>query len=226
MKINIEQISQSFLKRLEQDEFSAQAIIASPNDKDSFKIAVRKIRQQTGLRYSKEIIKRALNGSEKPPKISPEVAIFIDWLKNQRRRRWILEADDTQQNEKLLAKDLMEFSQGKSTDFIVWNCLTFEWEQDLPGKYPVCKVKSEPETSIVLFNLPRIQKMTTELAKIGDPEIIVMIPSTEATSERVWRYAQTREERETIVDEAVDKLNQALPKPITCLVSKPNCRKS
>jgi hypothetical protein len=216
MKINIEQIAPTFLKQLEQDEFSAQSIIASLSPKDSYKEAVKKIRHQTVPNYSRKTIKRALNGYEEPPKISSRVTIFVDWLKSQRRKHWILEADDKQQNEKLLAKDLTELSEGKPTDVILFNCLTFEWEKekDSPGKYPACRVKSEPETSIALFNLPRIQEMTTELAKIGNTEIIVMVPSTEATSERVWRYAQSRQERETIVDEAVDKLNQVLPKPI------------
>ena len=213
MKINIEQISPSFLKQLEQDEFSAQAIIASLSPKDSYKEAVKKIRVQT--KYSRETIKQALSGREKPLKVKSEVSAVLDWLKNKRRRRWVLEADDKQQNENVLAKDLTEFSQGKPTDFIIWNCLTFyEWEKNLPGKGPTCKVKSEPETSIALFNLPRIREMTTELSKIGDPEIVVMVPSTEATSERIWSYSQTRTEREVIVDEAVDKLNQTLPKPI------------
>lgn len=217
MKINLEQISPSFIKQLEQDEFSAQSIIASLSPKDSYKEAVKKIRNQTTLRYSRETLKRALSGREEPLKINPKISAVIDWLKNQRRRRWVLETDDKQQNEKLLAKDLTEFSEGKPTDFIEWNCLTFEWVKGFPGKHPACKVKSEPETSIALFNLPRLQEMTTELTKIGDPNIVVMVPSTEATSEEVWNYVQTRAERETVLDQAVDKLNQSLPKPITAV---------
>lgn len=217
MKINIEQITPSFIKQLEQDEFSAQMIISSLSNKDSFSQAVQKIRSQTRPRYSRETIKQALSGREKSLKVRPEVSTVFDWLKNKRQRRWVLEADDKQQNEKLLAKDLTEFSGGKPTDFIEWNCLTFEWVKGFPGKYPACKVKSEPETSIALFNLPRLQEMTTELTKIGDPNIVVMVPSTEATSEEVWNYVQTRAERETVLDQAVDKLNQSLPKPITAV---------
>ena len=59
MKINIEQITPSFLKQLEQDGFPAQAIIASLSPEDSYKEAVKKIRVQT--KYSRETIKQAFD---------------------------------------------------------------------------------------------------------------------------------------------------------------------
>ena len=203
-----EQISPDFIKQLETDGFAAQAILAMIGDEDPFGEAVRKIRLQTEYRYSKKEIRRALNGRERPPEITPKVTTFIDWLKNQRRRRWILEADEKQQNEKLLAKDLMEFSEGKPTDFIVWNCLGFKWQQESQGGYPFCSITSDIDTAIVPYFLPKLQAFIEKLSGIGNPTIVPMVPSNEATYESMWNYLQDRQTRELIVNSAVVGLTE------------------
>ncbi|MBI5356889.1 hypothetical protein HZB78_04780 [Candidatus Collierbacteria bacterium] len=212
MKINIEQIAPTFLSQLEQDGFSAQTIIARLNDRDSYKEAVKKIRQQTGLRYSKEIIKRALNGQTETEEdlANDDIADAINWFKSQRRRRWVLEQDEKLQSEKFLIDDLDQFSKGKPTDFIVWNCLGFEWQQEPQGGYPPCRITDNLESSIVLYFLPRLKQVAEKLSAIGNPTIIPMIPSSEATYESMWNYLQSRAEREQVVNNAVSELSKKL----------------
>lgn len=210
MKINIEQIAPAFLKQLEQDEFSAQSIIASLSPKDSYKEAVKKIRSQTIPRYSRKAIKQALNGRVEEDLANGSIAEVVNWFKSKRRRRWILEQDEKRSNEKLLIDDLDKFSKGKPTDFIVWNCLDFEWEQEPQGDYPPCRISNNLETSIALYSLPRLKQVIEQLSAIGNPTIIPMIPSSEATYESMWSYLQSRGEREQVVDTAVSGLNQKL----------------
>ena len=81
-----------------------------------------------------------MSGREKPLKVKSEVSAVLDWLKINAEGVRVLEADDKQQNENVLAKDLTEFSQGKPTDFIIWNCLTFyEWEKIFLEKVRLAK---------------------------------------------------------------------------------------
>jgi hypothetical protein len=210
MKINIEQIAPTFLNQLEQDGFSAQTIIASLNPTDSYKEAVKKIRRQTIPCYSRKVIKQALNGRIEKDLADGNIAEIISWLKSKRRRRWVLEQDEKRQNEKLLIDDLDKFSKGKPTDFIVWNCLDFEWEQEPQGDYPPCRIANNLEDSIVLYFLPRLTQAAEQLSAIGNPTIIPMIPSSEATYESMWNYLQSRGEREQVVDTTVSGLNQKL----------------
>lgn len=210
MKINIEQIAPSFLKQLEQDEFSAQSIIASLSPKDSYKQAVKKIRQKTIPRYSRKTIKQALSGRVEEELAGGNIAEIINWLKGKRRRRWLLEQDEKRNNEKLLIDDLDKFSKGKPTDFIIWNCLNFEWKQEPQGGYPPCRISNNLETSIALYFLPRFKQVAEQFSAIGNPAITLMVPSSEATYESMWSYLQPKTEREQIVDNAVSELNLKL----------------
>lgn len=205
-----EQISPDFLKVLENDGFSVQALLTEIRDEDSFSEALRKIRQQTGSRYSKRIIKRGLNGRSEVTEINPEIAGVIDRFKSWRGRRWILEEDETRKNEKLLVDDLKQFAGGQPTDFTVWNCLGFEWQQEPNSGYPPCRITDNLDVSIVLYFLPRLKQVAEQLSSIGNPTIIPMIPSSEATYESMWNYLQDRETRELIVNSAVAGLKEKL----------------
>lgn len=204
-----EQISSDFLEQLEQDGFSVQAILAEIKDGDPFGEAMKKIRLQTGFRYPKRVIQRALNG-KREQKISQGVENVISWVKSKRPRRFVLETDNTESNAKLLVDDLEQFSQGKPTDFIVWNCLGFDWEQDPTCGYPSCRLTDNLDVSIAYYFLPRLEELIGQLSSVGDPTIIPMVPSTEATYESMWTYKQSRKEREDIVESAVSGLKQKL----------------
>lgn len=204
-----EQISPEFLEQLEQDGFPVQAILAEIKDDDPFGEAMKKIRLQTGFRYPKRVIQRALNG-RREQKINQDVENVINWLKSKRPRRFVLEADNTESNAKLLINDLEQFSQGKPTDFIIWNCLGFDWEQNPTSEYPSCRLTDNLDVSIVCYFLPRLEELINQLSNIGNPTIIPMVPSTEATYESMWTYKQSRKEREDIVESAVNGLKQKL----------------
>lgn len=208
MKINKELISSWFLEQLERDGFAVQAILADLEPKDSFSEALGKIQRQTNDQYPKSIIQRALSGREEAKKISQPVQEVISWFRSKRRRKFVLELDDAQQSEKLLAADLEEFSQGKPTDFIVWNCIRFDWDQNPTGGYPPCRLNDNLDVSIVGYFLPRLQEAAEKLSSIGNPVIIPMVPSTEATYESMWTYKQSREEREDIVESTVSGLKK------------------
>lgn len=208
--MNKEKISPDFLEQLQLDGFSIQAILAEVRDEDSFGETMKKIRQQTGFRYSKRIIKRALNGQEEAQETDEKIAGVINWLKSQRRRKWILEEDEKQKSQKLLEDDLVQFSREKPTDFIVWNCLGFEWGQEPRGGYPPCQITDNLDSSIILYFLPRLKQVAKQLSSIGDPTIIPMVPSSEATYESMWTYLQDRETRESVVNRAVAGLKEKL----------------
>lgn len=204
-----EQIAPEFLKQLEQDGLSVQAILASLSDEESFGDAMRKIRMQTANRYPKRAIRRALNGRREVNR-SENIEGLIGWLKQKRRRRFVLESDDTEKSSRVLAEDLANFAKGTPTDFIVWNCLAFEWQQDPSGDLPPCRISSNMDTSIVLYFKERLSGVTTVLAKVGTPRITVLVPDSEATDERIWKFLQPPDEREQIIAQTVSSLNSQL----------------
>lgn len=129
----------------------------------------------------------------------------IEWFKKQRRRKWLRGG-----NEQLLASDLMAFSQGQPTEFLIWNCLEFKWQQAPAGEKPPCTIKNSLDTSIVLYFQSKIEEVIRRLSLLGDFKVAVLVPSSEATFEDTWAYTQPRQERETVINKAVDDLNNRL----------------
>lgn len=129
----------------------------------------------------------------------------IEWFKKQRRRKWLRGGD-----EQLLASDLMAFSQGQPTEFLIWNCLEFKWQQAPAGERPPCTIKNSLDTSIVLYFQSKIEEVIRRLSLLGDFKVAVLVPSSEATFEDTWAYTQPRKERETVINKAVDDLNNRL----------------
>ncbi|MEK7092782.1 MAG: hypothetical protein AAB907_04105 [Patescibacteria group bacterium] len=126
------------------------------------------------------------------------------WFKNGNfGKDWVLGRD-----ERRFAKDLVDFSQGKPTDFIIWNCIGFQWENDLRGGFPRSEITSNLDASIAWYFNTQIEEMSLMLSDIGNPNISIIIPSNEALDERVWKYTQPTEERNAIVDQAVAGLSE------------------
>lgn len=209
MKIEIEKIEQSFLDQVALDGFSVQAILKTLDESGSFHKKINQFKRLTNDRYSTKVIRRAFNG-KKEQIAEKEVRDCVDWFRSKRRRKFVLEVDAGQNNEKLFTNDLEEFSQGKPTDFIVWNCIGFDWEQNPLNGYPPCRLNDNLDVSIVDYFLPRLREAAEHLSSIGNPTIIPMVPSTEATYESMWTYKQSREEREGIVLSAVNGLKRKL----------------
>lgn len=110
-------------------------------------------------------------------------------------------------NERRFAKDLVDFSQGKPTDFIIWNCIGFQWKNDLKGGFPLSDISPNLDASIAWYFKAKIKDMCEWLSCIGNPEVSILVPSNEALDERVWRYTQLAEEREGVINQAVTGLS-------------------
>jgi hypothetical protein len=194
-------LSAAFIEQMRHDGLPVEEII---QDIQTLKPgeALQQLRRETG--YSKRVIRRALRNEDQSPLPEP-VMRTLDWFKKQRRRHWILG-----ETERLFAEDLVEFSEGKPTDFLIWNCLEFKWEQEPSRGYPPCRISSNLDTSLVLYHRERLEEATSRLSSIGRPNITVLVPSSEATYEDMWNYRQPREEREAIVNETVAALNARL----------------
>src|SRR3989344_244465 len=137
----------------------------------------------------------------------------INWFRQQRRRKWLRGTDETG-----LAKALIDFSQGKPTDFVMWNCFKFEWKPNKnPNERPLCIVTNKLDTSLVLYFQERIKQTAEKLSWLGKPSFTVLIPSSEANYSDVWNYQQSPEERQRMTDSAVVELNKALDQQLAPL---------
>jgi hypothetical protein len=111
-------------------------------------------------------------------------------------------------DERRLAKDLVDFSQGTPTDFPIWNCIGFEWIKDPKGGFPFCNITNNLDAAITWYFKDKIQEMSEMLSFIENPTISILVPSNEAFDGRVWRYKQPLEEREKVINETVEGLNE------------------
>lgn len=133
-----------------------------------------------------------------------DIMDVFQWFKNDGfGENWVLGG-----NERLFAKNLVSFAQGKPTDFPIWNCIGFQWLKDPKAGFPFCNITNNLDATITWYFKDKIQEMCEMLSFIGNPNISILIPSNEALDERVWRYKQPLREREKILNEAVDGLNE------------------
>ncbi len=111
-------------------------------------------------------------------------------------------------NERLFAKNLTTFSQGEVTDFLIWNCIGFDWIKDPKGGFPFCNIRNNLDAGNTIYFKNKIQDMIEMLSFIGNPQISILVPSNEAFDERVWRYRQPVDKRDSIINETVNGLNE------------------
>ena len=136
----------------------------------------------------------------------PTIKQFIDWNKKiGYGDNWILG-----DKENLLAKNLTALSQGESVDFLIWNCIGFDWLPNQNGKYPPCRLNDNLEAAITLYYQQKLLELTGFLSKIGSPNLFVLVPSNEALYEEMWTYTQSLDERQALLNRTVTGLNQAL----------------
>lgn len=98
-----------------------------------------------------------------------------------------------------LESRLMELVEGRRVPVPVFNCLEFSWRpSDKRRAYPKSIVFSDPNTSICRFYQDDIAIVKLELEELGTPDLKVIIPDSELLDERVFSFAQSKEERITI----------------------------
>lgn len=131
-----------------------------------------------------------------------DIMNVFQWLKETGfGRNWVLG-----NSEQLLAESLTKFSRGESTDFLIWNCIGFKWFGSPDGQFPTCNITNNLDVAISLYFRNKVQEMAETLATIGDPNITILVPSNEAFDERAWQYRQPYDEREKIINDAVEGL--------------------
>lgn len=119
-------------------------------------------------------------------------------------------------NEIAFAENLAKLSQGEPVDFLIWNCIGFEWFEDSNEGMPTCNINNNLDAAITPFFKDRIQEVARALATIGNPDTTILLPSNEAFDGRVWKYRQSQEERARIINETVcglEEIFRVLPIP-------------
>lgn len=129
----------------------------------------------------------------------------VSWFKEiGYGKNWLLG-----KNQSGLTDELKDYLDGESFEFLIWHCLGFDWFQHPGGDYPLCRITDGLEVAITSYFYPRILEVGKKLSRLGQPpRFTVMIPSNEGLYEKMWKYTQSRNERELILDRAVDGLNQ------------------
>lgn len=150
--------------------------------------------EQTTKKSIQEIVYSEPNGRD-------IMNVFQQLKENGFGRNWVLG-----DSEQLLAESLAKFSRGEPTDFLIWNCIGFKWFGSSDGKFPTCNITNNLDAAISLFFKSKVQEVAESLSTIGDPNITILVPSNEAFDERVWQYRQPYNEREKIINDAVDGL--------------------
>ena len=196
------QLSAAFIEQMRRDVKDVEEIVSGIQELNPSQ-AIKRLHQATG--YSKRVIRRALRNEDENAELPETVRKTVEWFKSKRRRHWILG-----DNERRFATDLVGFSEGKPTDFLMWNCLEFSWEQEPSNGYPPCSVSSDLGTSMVIYHERRLEDIASQLSLLGRPNITVLVPSSEATYEDMWTYRQSRDERESVLNETVNSLNERL----------------
>ncbi len=90
---------------------------------------------------------------------------------------------------------LDELTEGRGIPLVIFNCLEFAWMPSEKRGYPQSVVSGDPQLSICRYNMDYIGVINLELATLGKPDLKVIIPDSELTDERVFSFAQSREER-------------------------------
>lgn len=138
--------------------------------------------------------------------VKPEIDQFVDWLKEVGfGNNWVLGDKESR-----LINDLTAFSQGEPVDFLIWNCIGFDWLPNQNGEYPPCRLNNNLDAAITLYYQEKLLELTNYLSQIGSPNLFVLVPSNEALYEEMWTYTQPPDERQALLNRTVAGLNQEM----------------
>lgn len=90
---------------------------------------------------------------------------------------------------------LEELAEGREVPVVVFNCLEFEWINGAKGRYPKSVLVYNPEMQISKFFQDDIALVKLGLETLGSPDLRIIVPDSEVLDERVFSFAQSREER-------------------------------
>lgn len=113
-----------------------------------------------------------------------------------------------------LYKRLVMLTQGASVPLVVFNCLDFAWKED-SDNYPLSRIIDDTSTSICGYFSGEMEATVAALQSLSPNgmsgiNLHVIVPDSELFDERVFRYAQDIESRQSIGIKVKDELSQKL----------------
>lgn len=104
---------------------------------------------------------------------------------------------------------LTELTKGRTVPLVVFNCLEFAWVPN-GNRYPKSIVSGDPQLSICGYFQDEIELIKLELEQLGKPMLQIVIPDSELFDDRPFSFAQTRDERVAIAQQAKLALTERL----------------
>lgn len=211
--------SPEFSQQLQKDGFNVRLVAEGLNEA---KDQLQYLRKLTS--YPNELLLAAL-GSKKPAKLRKREKPIDDWETlinlgadpNAIPQILTIEKDLKQtgfyrnlsMRENLLSR-LAELSVGKTVPIPVFNCFSFQWTAN-PNSYPSCSILPDTNTAISLYYQDNIRLLRQQLIQIGNPDLMIIIPDSEALDDRLWPFTQSPTERLSIIDKVKNNLQTQLP---------------
>ncbi len=139
-----------------------------------------------------------------------EIMAVLNWFKEVGGKKWMTG------QEQLFVERLIQLARGEEVDFLIWNCVGFDWTLNGSESYPSSTILDNSDTAITRFFEDRISEMAEQLSRLGDPNIIILLPTNEVFAETlsIWDYTQTTQEREELFQRIQAKLEESLNKLI------------
>lgn len=127
----------------------------------------------------------------------------IDGLRERGGKQWLTGRED------LLLSRLAQIARGEEVDFLIWNCLGFEFVPDEDGGFPKTIVTANLDTAITGFFAQQIGEVMQLIASLGDANFVILVPTNEGLGDRlgIWDYVQKRSEREAIIDQTISEFS-------------------
>ncbi|QQS39509.1 hypothetical protein IPM62_02765 [Candidatus Woesebacteria bacterium] len=122
------------------------------------------------------------------------------WFREQgTKSSWILG-----DSELLFANNLIRFSKGEATDFLIWNCMGFYWTKAWRDKFPKVDVVANVDESIALYYINKLKEIAKNLSPIAPPTFTILLPTNEVfdnTYSSLGLYSQSTDERQEIIEQ-------------------------
>lgn len=90
---------------------------------------------------------------------------------------------------------LTELTEGRDVPLVVFNCLKLEWLKQKKDEYPQAVVSFNPKLAACRYYQQDLEIIRLDLLTLGKPDLEVIIPDSELLDERVFSFAQSRQER-------------------------------
>lgn len=212
-------LSPEFSQRLKQDGFNLKLVIEGLVEAKDPLLYLRKLTS-----YPNELLLGAL-GSKKSSESKERKKPIDDWETlinlgadpNVIPKILTIEKDLKQtefyrslSSRESLLKRLAELSIGRTVPVPIFNCFSFQWTANADS-YPSCSILPDTNTAISLYYQNDIRSFRQQLTQIGNPDLMVIVPDSEALDDRLWPFSQSTDERISVITQVKDNLQTQLP---------------